>query len=226
MWRETLQIAQTFATFGSCLTETLARGSKNEMALDGTFDGAHHMHQAIARGKGVLLLTMHTAGWELATPLFADATNVEVMVVMEGERSLRAQAIQDHARSSSGATFLRVGADPLSALPIIRHLEKKGAVAMQIDRPPPSGRTVSVELLGRPHEIPEGALRIAQLSGAALLPVFSARLGSHRYYLQTYPALSLSRRASKEELASVAQELADVMGDFLRRFPTQWFHFG
>jgi phosphatidylinositol dimannoside acyltransferase len=226
LWRDTLETAETFTTYASCLSEALARGSKNEGALRTSFIGGEHMHEAISRGKGVLVLTMHTAGWEIATPLWVRDTKVDVLVVMEEERSARAQAIQDRPRAAPGTQFVHVGGDPLSALPIMRHLEKKGAVGMQIDRPPSSGRTLAVQLLGEPYAIPEGPLRIAQLSGAPLLPSFSARLGFHEYHARTYPALSLPRRATRAELEAVAQGIADAMGDFLRRFPTQWFHFG
>ena len=226
LWRDALDTARTFATYASCLSEGLARGSKNEAPLRTTFVGAENMHAAVAHGKGVVLLTMHTAGWEVATPLFARDTRVAMMVVMEEERDARAQAIQDGPRAAWAAKLVHVGGDPLSALPILRHLEEKGAVAMQIDRPPSKGRSLTVELLGRPYAIPEGPLRIAQLSGAPLLPSFTARLGFNAYHARTYPPLSLPRRATREEIREVAQGIGDAMGDFLRRFPTQWFHWG
>jgi lauroyl/myristoyl acyltransferase len=225
-WKDVVETAETFATYASCLSEGLARGSSNEAPLTTTFVGGEHMHTAVARGKGVVLLTMHTAGWEVATPLFYRDTQTEMMVVMEEERDARAQAIQDEARAAWGSKVVRVGIDPFSALPILRHLEKKGAVAMQIDRPPSTDRALTVELLGRPFRIPEGPLRIAQLSGAPLLPSFTARLGFNTYHARTYPPLSLPRRASPEEVQEVAQRIADSMGDFLRRFRTQWFHWG
>jgi lauroyl/myristoyl acyltransferase len=225
VWRDTLETAQTFATYASCLAEALARGSKNEAELKASYVGGEHMRDAIARDKGVLVLTMHTAGWELATPLFERETQVGVMIVMERERSAGAQAIQDRPRGASGTKLVHLDGDPLSALPIVRHLGNKGAVAMQIDRPPASGRTIPVRLLGRSYAIPEGPVRLAQLSGAPLLPSFAARVGFHEYHARTYPPLTVPRRASERERAEAAQAVADAMGDFLRRFPTQWFHF-
>jgi phosphatidylinositol dimannoside acyltransferase len=224
LWVEALETARTFTTYASCLSEGLARGSKNEAPIRTTFVGGEHMHASVARGKGVVVLTMHTAGWEIATPLFVRDTRVDIMVVMEEERDARAQAIQDGPRATWGAKVVHVGGDPLSALPILRHLKAKGAVAMQIDRPPASGRCVTVDLLGKPYAIPEGPLRIAQLSGAPILPTFTARLGFNAYHGETYSPLLLPRRATPDEIQKVAQDIGDAMGDFLRRFPTQWFH--
>lgn len=224
-WRDSLDTARTFSTYASCLSEVLARGSKNDAPVQATFDGSEHMHAAVAHGKGVLLLTMHTAGWEMATPMFAESTNVDVLVVMTHERSARAQAIQDEARAAMGTKSIRIGDDVLSALPIMRHLQRKGAVGLQIDRPPPNGRTIAIDLFGRPYDIPEGPLRIAQVSGAPMLPVFSARLGFRSYHVRTYPPMTVGRRATEADIARAAQAIGDCMGDFLSRFPTQWFQF-
>jgi len=226
-WRDTLDTARTFATYAECLTEVLAQGSKNAVAARGEIHGAEHVEKMIARGKGLIVLTMHTAGWESAPPLLARDRSLDVLVVMEEERSEGAQAIHDRARAVAGLKVVHVGSDPLAGLPLIRHLEKKkGAIAMQIDRVPKSGRTLPVQLLGVPAEIPEGPFRLAQLTGAALAPAFSARLAFGRYLVQAYPTVLVARRASHADVLVAAQHVADAMTDFLRRYPTQWFHFG
>lgn len=227
VWRDTLQTAQTFASYAGCMTEVLATGSKNAVDTKVVTSGREHILRALEKKKGALLLTMHTGGWEIAYPYFAKGTSIEVLVVMEGERNRQAQQIHDDARKglSSHVTFAHVGPDPLSALPIVHHLRSNGAVAMQIDRPPPSGRTILVELMGRRVPIPEGPFRLAQLTGAPMTPVFTARLGYRHYRVRVYPAISIERRAPHAALEEAAQQVATTMGEFLREHPTQWFHF-
>lgn len=224
--RDWLDTAKTFATYASSLSEALAQGSDNGKDLRATFVRNDLLRAAVARDKGVLLLTLHTAGWEVATPLFVGDVNLDVLIVMERERSGRAQELHDEARTTAKTSVLHLGESELAALPIARHLAKKGAVAMQIDRAPPNGRTIAVELLGRPFAIPEGPLRIAELSGAPMLPTFSARVGFNEYVLENYPPIELPRRPTDVERQRAAQTIADAMGDFLKRHPTQWFHFG
>lgn len=225
-WRDAVDVGRTFASYAGCVAEVLANGSKNEVLPEVELDGARHLHEAIAVGHGVLLLTMHTGGWEMASPLFARDTNLDVVVVMEGERSAEAQAIHDRARAASGVKVMNIGSDPLDALPLIRHLKDKGGIAFQIDRPPPSGRVLRVKLVGGAADIPEGPFRIAQLSGAALVPVFCARLGFRHYTLRAYPGTFLPRRATSAQVQESAQRAADAMSDFLHDYPTQWFNFG
>lgn len=225
--RDWIDTAATFSNYASALTEALAQGTDNGSDLRATYVRNELFREAVSRGKGVLLLTLHTAGWEIATPFVVDDVALDVLIVMQRERSGSAQELHDETRTvSSGTSVLHLGDSELAALPIARHLAKKGAVAMQIDRAPPSGRTITVDLLGRPYAIPEGPLRIAELSGAPMLPVFSARAGFNDYVLENYAPIDLPRRATPAERQRAAQEIANAMGDFLTRHPTQWFHFG
>jgi len=226
LWRDVVDTSSTFASYAGCLAESLSKGSKNDAPVDVVVHGAENVRAAVSKNRGVLLLTMHTGGWDVAGPLFAAHSKLDVMLVMEGERDEAARAVSDRVRESQGVRVMHVGGDPLAALPLVRHLtERKGAAALQLDRVPASGRAVHVELLGRPAKLPEGPFRLAQLTGAPLLPVFCARRGFRRYLLEALPPQELVRRATPAQLQKVAQSVADEMTTFLREHPTQWFQF-
>jgi KDO2-lipid IV(A) lauroyltransferase len=226
LWRDVIDTTHTFTTYAGCLAETLAIGSKNDGAPDVEVRGREHVRGAVAENRGVILLTMHTGGWEVAGPILAEHTRLDVVVVMEGERDRGARALHDRARESAGVRLIHIGPDPLAALPLVRHLtDRHGAAAMQIDRVPPSGRAVRVKLLDRDASLPEGPFRLAQLTGAPLVAVFCARIGFRKYTFHAHRARRLARRASPSELAHVAQGVADDMSRFLREHPTQWFEF-
>jgi KDO2-lipid IV(A) lauroyltransferase len=226
LYRDVIDTTRTFAAYAGCLAETLATGSKNDARPTVDIVGRHHMHDAIARGRGVILLTMHTGGWEVAGPLLSDHTQLDVVLVMESEHDQRARDLHDRARELAGVRVIHIGPDPLAALPLVRHLtEKHGAAAMQVDRVPSSGRVLRVRLLDREGLLPEGPFRLAQLTGAPFLPVFCSRLGYRKYAFVAHPAQSLARRASTDQLEAAAQRVADDMTRFLRAHPTQWFEF-
>jgi KDO2-lipid IV(A) lauroyltransferase len=101
----------------------------------------------------------------------------EVMIVMEPEQNAAARELQDRLRGERGVQVLHVGAHATDALPLVAHLRKGGVAALQMDRVPPSGRTLSVSMLGQPFSVPEGPFRLAALSGAWVVPVFARRRG-------------------------------------------------
>lgn len=219
-------VAKTFSSYAGCLGEILSAGSKNAGTPEAVLVGRRHLDNAVALGKGILIATIHTGGWELVGPLLASYRRSQLVMVMEGERDVEARAIQDRARRASGLSVVHVGDDPLSSLPILRHLRDGNTVALQMDRVPEGMRSVKVRLLGGEWRMPLGPLRLAQVSGAPLVPIFSARTGFRRYVIEAHEPVVLSRRADEAELERAAQKLANSIGGFLREHPTQWFHFG
>jgi phosphatidylinositol dimannoside acyltransferase len=223
--REAWDLAETFMIYACCLSETLAYGSKNEALPELKLLNAHHMTSALADGKGAILATAHTAGWDVAGPVFGYDHQVDLVLVMERERSHDARRLHDGARAAGGLSFVHVGDDPLACLPLLRHLRRGAVVAMQVDRVRPPMRSREVNLLGRPVHLPEGTLRLAAMTGAPIVPMFSARLGFRKYSMEVFTPIRVPRRADDAARGAAAQRLADAMGDFLRRRPTQWFHF-
>jgi KDO2-lipid IV(A) lauroyltransferase len=184
------------------------------------------MHAARSVGKGIIIATAHTAGWEAAGPLLARHHELDVMLVMQAEPDARAMRIQDHAREATGMEIAHVGESPFSSLPLLKHLKKKrGVVALQLDRVAPGMRTRRVRFLDEEGGIPEGALKLAQLTGAPILPVFCARVAHRRYLIAAYEPRVVPRRATEKDLDDVAQHLATCLTSFLREHPTQWFQF-
>jgi len=218
-------VLSTFSTYASCLAEVLSNdaeeGPRQPFA---TISRSDYLAEARAHGKGVILVTAHTAGWEAVGPLFAAHHGLEMLIVMQPEPDARARELQDHARRRAGVSIVHVGDDPLASLPLLRHLRGNGTIALQLDRIPPGMRTHEVTLLGERARIPEGPLRLAQVSGATVVPVFCARLAYREYAIVMYPGRQVSRHATKEEVDDVAQHLATSMTEFLRSHPTQWFH--
>lgn len=224
LYRDVIDTSRTFIAYAGSLAEILSYGSKNEGLPKSDIVGAERMHEAVALGKGVILLSLHTGGWEVAGPLFLGHIKLDVMLVMAAERNAAAREIQDRAREAGGMKVAHVGNDPLAALPLLRHLQQQGAVAMQVDRPPPNGRVVPVRLLGGDDGLPEGPFLLAQLSGAPLVAVFSMRRGFRDYHMEVSVPRTLPRRATPEQVREVAQGVADDVTTFLRAYPTQWFH--
>lgn len=219
--------ARVFANYASCLAEMLSSGSKNSQLPEAVRVGEQFLHEAAEEKKGIIVVTVHSAGWDIAGQFFSHRRGLDMMLVMEAERDQAAQALNDQARKALGLKVAHVGGDdPLASLPVLRHLRDGGIVALQLDRLPEGMRRRKVRLLGKESALPEGPFRIAQITGAPILPVFCARIGHFKYLIEAHKPLHVARRATDAELDSVAQSVADSMTTFLRVHPTQWFNFG
>lgn len=222
--QEAREVAEVFACYASSLTEAmLLDGRRYEMASIPI--GVERYQACAAAGKGVIIATAHTAGWEFAGSVMRGVHPGEVIAVMQRERDPEARAIQDRARARSGVKVIHIGDSAFDALPLLAALKRNAVVAMQIDRVPPGMRSRVTHLPGGSWRIPEGPLLIAALSGAPILPIFMRRVGFMRYEAEVKEPIFLPRRPKDDELDRAAQALADAMQAFIRTNPTQWFHF-
>lgn len=225
--QDTRDVLSTFSSYASCIAEVLSNDSdRGPRTPRATVYGELNIHRALGEGRGLVIVTAHTAGWETVGPLLARDYALEMMIVMFPEPDARARALHDHARARTGLKIAHVGDDPLASLPLLRHLRGGGVVSLQLDRLVPGMRTRRTSLLGADGEVPEGPLRLAQLSGAPIIPVFCARTGHRQYVIEVFEARLLPRRASDADLDAAAAHVASSMTRFLRAHPTQWFHFG
>ncbi|MDI1445842.1 lysophospholipid acyltransferase family protein [Polyangium sp. 6x1] len=222
---ENVDVARVFASFASCLTEAFLVGRDRPERLVGLCASDENYVRAASEGRGVIIATAHTGGWQAAGPILRSVHTADVVVVMAHERDERAEALTDDARDKAGVRIVHVGTSPLDALPLLSHLRRGGVVAVQIDRLPKGMRGREVTLFGEPFVVPEGPLSLAALSGAPIVPVFTRRLGYMRYEVRSCPPISLPRRPSEDELSLAARRIASAMESFLRENPTQWFHF-
>ena len=221
---EAREVAEVFATYASCLTEAmLLDGRKVEMASMPR--GVERYQACASEGRGVIIVTAHTAGWEFAGSVMRGVHPGEVWVVMQRERDDSAREIQDRARERAGVKVAHIGESAFDALPLLHALRKNAVVAMQLDRVPPGSRSRVARLPGGTWRIPEGPMMLAAVSGAPILPIFTRRLGFMQYEAEVGEPIRITRKPSEEQLDLAAQQMANAMHAFIRLHPTQWFHF-
>jgi len=222
---ELRDVAEVFTNFACSMTDAMLIGASRGYTLTSRPVGDWAYLSSAAAGKGVILASAHTAGWDVGGFSAARLMPARVMVVMEPEANARARDVHDATRTHAGVQLVHVGTDPLAALPVLKHLRHGGVVALQYDRIRSGMRTRTVRFLGRSWEIPQGPLTLARLSGAPIVPVFGRRLGFLEYQVIATPPIQVPPRASSAQLDAVAQTMAERLEQFVRAYPTHWFRF-
>jgi len=223
---ERRDVLRTFRDYAACLAEGL--GAERAEAAQARVEvvGGEPLAEGLAAGRGAVLVTAHVGPWDAAARVLTARLGARVVLVMAAEPDAEARALHDEVRRRAGVTVLSVGATPLDALPLLRHLRGGGVAAFQLDRPSPSARSLEARLFGRPFAVPEGPFRIAALAQVPVVPLFAARTGYFSYAIELGEPLACPPRASEAELEGVAQAAVERMERFIAAHPTQWFHFG
>jgi KDO2-lipid IV(A) lauroyltransferase len=176
--------------------------------------GLEHLHAALARGNGVLLLTAHFTTLEICGRLLAeshpmgglyrDPNNPVVAHLMRGQRE----------RHMSVAVHF----DDLRNL--VRALRGNHAIWYAPDQ---GKRTKSSEILpffGVPAITNTATGKIAAMTGCAVVPFFAKREADHSYTLAILPALE---NFPTKDAAADAMRINHLIEHHVRLAPEQYF---
>jgi Kdo2-lipid IVA lauroyltransferase/acyltransferase len=179
------------------------------------YEGFEHYVEAKRRGRGVLFATAHMGGWELSS--FAHALLAEPMhIVVRPLDNPLIDAEVTKRRSASGNTVI---AKKDAARAIFRALQKNEAVGVLVDQNVAPEEGVFVNFFNTPACAGSAFVRIAQHSGAAVIPGFALwSEAEKRYVLRFYPLLEFTG-----DIQADTQLLHSCLEQVIRQYPDQWF---
>ncbi|HEX3596108.1 MAG TPA: lysophospholipid acyltransferase family protein [Polyangiaceae bacterium] len=221
--QETLDVLRTFVAYAHCLAESLAVEREEALMAVPRLEGDEHLRAVARAGKGAILVTAHCGAWDAAARFLARDYAADVLVVMAREDDRGAGGLQDVLRERSGVRVAHVGGHPLDSLKVLSHLRRGGFVAVQLDRSARLEATLETSLGGAPFRVPAGPFRLAELTRAPIVPVFTRRVGFFTHEIQVAAPIHVS--SDHGGVAAAAAAAAQAMERFLVENPTQWFHF-
>ncbi len=176
--------------------------------------GLEHLHGALARGRGVILLTAHFTTLEIGGRLmseshrmgglFRDPNNPVVSHLMRDQR----------ARHMSPAVHF----DDLRGL--VRALRANAAIWYAPDQGKRSKSSEILPFFGVPAITNTATSKIAEMTGAAVVPFFAKREPDHSYTLTIHPPLENFPTA---DATADAVRINRLIEENVRLCPEQYF---
>lgn len=181
--------------------------------------GAEHVRAAVARGRGVVLVTGHIGNWEmhgLAHGWTFGPIAVVARPLDNPELDRRLCAFR-----TSGGNSVVYKQKALST--ILKTLRGGGAVALLIDQNVQASDGIFVDYFGRAAATTTVAAAVALKTGAALLPCRTELLPDGRYRATYDPPLALPSTGSRTgDVAVLTQALTKRIEAWVRVQPDQW----
>ena len=194
-----------------------ALGRPAELVRSTVVDGAEHVQAALARGNGVLLVSAHLGGWEVATALPRAFLPVPTTAIVTDDWIAWA-ADGARARAGLGRLF-----DTEHATHAARLLRAGEAVLVLGDYAKSSMRTYPVRLLDAVAELPAGVVSLARLCATPIVPFAVLPLGPRRWRVEVeLPLLPPPRDSGRAGERKLLQELADRWTVQLRAYAEHW----
>lgn len=144
--------------------------------------GEEHVQQALARGKGIIMLTLHLGGWEAPGHVYASRHPITAVYKKQGG-ALEELGVNGRTRTGAKVIPAEGGSTRAQILPL---LAKNEAFYFMPDQDPPEGRGVFAPFFGVAAHTPTLVTKLAQESGAAVIFMYGERLPEGRGYIAHY----------------------------------------
>jgi len=181
-----------------------------------------NIDKAVALGRGVILLAIHSGSWELAS-VVGGVTKARYHVVANDQSKLpQLDHMLNEYRSIAGAHVILAG---VATKEIIRAMKDNEVVSLVLDQ---GGKTgLPVPFFGKTASMSTGAMRLALKYGSAVCPVWIERRRNGKHMLRISPSMSLDVTGDMEKDLSV--NIAKAANHFeiqLREHPAEymWFY--
>jgi phosphatidylinositol dimannoside acyltransferase len=203
-WRETFRLP------GMDLAEVRGR-------VDELFVGKSLLGDALARGKGLIVVLPHTGNWDIAGIWLVDYSGPFTTV----QERLKPESLYDRFvayRQSLGFEILPAsGGNVAPYRVLIERLRANKVVCLPADRDL-SRRGVPVTFFGEETRMPAGPARLAAMTGARIV-VLKNTFTEDGWAMGVHTPIDVH---SKAEVATVTQRIADGFAADIAAKPADW----
>jgi KDO2-lipid IV(A) lauroyltransferase len=193
------------------------------------WDGTELIEAAIARGRGLVLLTPHLGSFEVCAQAYAERFGARQPVTVL-YRPARKRMLRELEESARARAHLATAPATLGGVrQLLRALKHGESVGLLPDQVPPEGQGVWAPFFGAPAYTMTLASRLVRQTGAALLAIWGERLprgGGYRIEVIEMPVpLPAADRPGADEAQAQLDDATAInrsMEALIARRPSQY----
>lgn len=184
------------------------------------------VHEAMAEGRGCILLGAHLGSFEVARALGRQQLAAPANMVMYEENARKLNSVLYAINPELAQRVIALG-KPDSMLKVRDALRRGEFVGMLGDRVIEGEGAAVCELLGERARFPTGPLRMAAIMRAPVLFMAGLYLGGNRYevYFEKLPDPQARGASSEAAIDAAIQAYAARIEHYCRMAPYNWFNF-
>ena len=193
--------------------------------LDGELDqlvistsGEEIVQEALATGRGGILMIAHMGPWEAGGTWIA-SRGVPMTAVALTHDSPHVEGFFTTRRERAGFRSVPLGR---AARELLRTVARGEMIALAADRNFQESGTW-VEFFGRQALMPDGLVRIALRTGAPIIPAFPLRTDDLRVRVLFERPILLQQ--GQDDVPGSVRRCLEVIEQYIRRWPEQWMAF-
>jgi len=212
-----------FRNFAKYLVDFFRFEKLNRQYIDKNvkLENLHYFDQALAKGKGVVVLTAHLGNWELGGVVIAQL-GYPFWAVALPHKNKKVNNFFDAQRNRKGVKVIAMGKAVRSCITEIRN---NHMVALVGDRDF-SEKGIIIDFFGKPTHFPEGPAALSLMTGASIVPGFMLRNPDNSFTLRIEKPVEFTSSGDKiKDLADLIGVYNNIIQDYIRKYPEQWYVF-
>ena len=203
---------------GRTVAEVFCGDTQELLSRTSADPGFAALDQALAGGRGAIVVTGHIGNFELGGAFLA--RRYALLDVVKPQRN---QAFDRYIQKLRHARGIRTVPVDRSVPVVLRHLRGGGLVSLLLDQDA-GAQGVVTDFLGHPASTWPGAARLSLRTGCAVVPVAMQRLPDSRHVMHIGDAIWPN--GETDDAAGVAAYLGRIsraVETYIRQTPDQWF---
>lgn len=217
------EIFQQILTFAITLLDRVYMSAGEFHRFDVKIEGLELVDQVLSQGNGCLLLGSHLGSFDLMmlAQRAMDGRPISILMRVDPRARLRHIAGIEQA----GPQVIQTG-QPGSLLRAYEALSRGEIVGLLADRVDDGAAFLPARFMGRMAAMPVAPHVLAARSGAPVLGCFGLYEGANRYLIVfTEFGPAAARDAHGAALQPMVDRYAQVLEQYSRRYPLNWFNF-
>ncbi len=185
-------------------------------------EGEEHIVGSLKKGKGLILLAMHSGSWEMANLTCAMLGYPYKVIVNPQKKYSRLADLINSYRSCGGSVILTKG---MGTRDFIKSLENNEVIGMVGDQGGKDG--VLVSFLGRSAPFSNGAIRIGlKFEVPICFSVIIRKPNGHHHLIIHKPLELVNTGDLEKDIAANLNQISRQMEGYIRRDPSEymWFY--
>ncbi len=214
---------KVFRNFAKYLVDFFRFEKLNRQYIDKNIklENLHYFDAALAKGKGVIVLSAHLGNWELGAVVVAQM-GYPFWVVALPHKTKKVNDFFDAQRNRKGVKVIPLGKAVRSCISEFRN---NHMVALAADRDF-TEKGILIDFFGLPTHFPEGPAALSLMTGASIVPAFMLRNPDDSFTLRIEKPVEFSPAGDKvKDLAGLITVYNKIFEDYIRRYPEQWYVF-
>ena len=211
MWRhQALSLMELMRFVGGRDQEVVARMDVHGEAI---------VREALARGKGVLILIAHFGNYPLLALLVPRLFGYPLSVIAKPLKNETLNELWWEMQRKAGVNGIPAHNAYRAS---VRSLRQNELVGFMLDQNRPAAQGVFVDFFGRSASTTPGLAFMAAQTGAPVVPVFIRRTPEGRHVLEARPMIEPPPDRKEETILAYTAACTRLIEDEIRRYPGQW----